>query len=179
MAHFQEVWVSPRLGAEFLVAYLQSSLVVGPDAYSWTEDLEVSSREIVDAYRQVLGGYAIDTNRVVVGGFSSVGMAALEVARNGAVPMAGFVVLCPAKPESLDAESAGRMKARGLRGTLLTTEMDPRLPDQREIAALFEQVGLPHEFIVTPDIGHWIPADLGAQIDRAIAHIFEESRGTE
>ena len=36
---------------------------------------------------------------------------------------------------------------------------------------LFEQEGLPHQFEITPNIGHWIPEDLDKKIDWAIAHI--------
>ena len=31
--------------------------------------------------------------------------------------------------------------------------------------------GLPYEFSVTPNIGHWYPDDFAERLDRAIAHI--------
>lgn len=173
MTDFKEVWTSPRMKTEFITAYLQSSLVVGVNQYSWTEDLEISAREIADAYRKITDDYPVAQDQVIVGGFSSGGVATLDVSLTDAIPLAGFIALCPAKPESFNEESVARAKERGLRGTLLTTEMDPRLPDQRQMAAILEKSSLPHQFVVTPNIGHWIPEDLGAQIDSAIGHIFE------
>jgi hypothetical protein len=49
--------------------------------------------------------------------------------------------------------------------------MDGRIDQQRRMAEIMEQVDLPHEFHVTPNVGHWYPDDLGGRIDRAIAHI--------
>ncbi len=39
------------------------------------------------------------------------------------------------------------------------------------MAALLEETRFPHEFVVTPDVGHWIPDNLGELVDRAIEHI--------
>lgn len=171
IAEFKDVWTSAKMKSEFITAYLQSSLVVGMDSYSWTENLEVTRREIADAYRKIIKEYRITEDQVIVGGFSSGGVAALDVALSGTIPMAGFIVLCPAKPESFSEERVAAAKERGLRGTLLTTEMDQRLADQEEMAEILKRVGFPHQFIVTPDIGHWIPEDLDEQIDRAIEHV--------
>jgi hypothetical protein len=49
--------------------------------------------------------------------------------------------------------------------------MDPNIEVQREMAALLEETRFPHEFVVTPDVGHWIPDNLGELVDRAIEHI--------
>ena len=98
-------------------------------------------------------------------------MASLETILHNVIPAIGFVVLCPAKSDDFSSEKAGKAKSRGIRGTLITTEMDPRLPDQKEMAAIMKAEGLAHEFIVTPDIGHWYPENLSEMIDAAIAHI--------
>jgi hypothetical protein len=49
--------------------------------------------------------------------------------------------------------------------------MDGRLDQQRRMDEILTQEGLPHEFYVTPNIGHWYPEDLSERIDRAINHI--------
>jgi hypothetical protein len=85
--------------------------------------------------------------------------------------VAGFVVLCPPRPEDFTEQTLSQARDRGVRGTILTTEMDPNVEVQREMAALMEETGLPHEFVVTPDVGHWIPDNLGELVDRAIEHI--------
>jgi predicted esterase len=171
MEDFSEVWRSDLLSEGFIVAHLQSSLIVSMTGYSWTEDLEVSRSEIADAFRQLGEEYPIDRDRVMVGGFSAGGIAALDVVLRDAFPVAGFVVLCPGRPESFTDTAIIMMRERGVRGTILTTEMDPNLPVQREMVASLGAAGFQYQFTVTPNIGHWIPENLGVMIDQAIRHI--------
>jgi hypothetical protein len=74
-------------------------------------------------------------------------------------------------PDGFSAEDVMAAAGRGVRGTLLTTEMDGRVDQQRRMVDIMEEAGLEHEFHITPDIGHWYPDDLAERIDRAIAHI--------
>lgn len=171
VAAFKPNWTSPKLKKEFIVAYLQSSQVVAMDGFNWTEDIELTKTEIKNAYLSILEDYPIDEKNVFVGGFSSGGVAALEVILSNIFPVAGFISLCPAKPDNFSAEQVREAKERGVLGTLLTTEMDPRLPDQKEMARIFETESFPLEFIVTPNIGHWYPEDMEAKIDQAIDFI--------
>ena len=61
---------------------------------------------------------------------------------------------------------------RGVRGTILSTELDNRLEKQRRLSDRFRVLGLQYQFVVTPNIGHWYPENLDKLIDQAIAHIF-------
>lgn len=139
--------------------------------YNWTEDIELSLKEIKAAYDRVISENPIDPDRVYVGGFSSGGVAALETVLKNIFPIKGFVVLCPAKPDNFSAQEVAATRDRGVRGTLITTEMDQRLNQQREVIHTFRQQGLQYQFIVTPNIGHWYPRDLEEKIDRALDHI--------
>ena len=168
---FKPQWTSDLLKSEFIVAYPQSSQMITKDGFNWTEDMEVTKKEIKEAYEKIIQKYPVDVSQVIVGGFSSGGVASLEVVLDDTNPAIGFVVLCPAKPDDFTAEKVSDAKRRGIRGTLITTEMDNRLPDQKEMAKIMKDQGLPHEFIVTPNIGHWYPENLSEMIDTAIAHI--------
>jgi predicted esterase len=174
IAQFKDNWTSPLMQSAFIVAYLQSSLLIAPDGYNWTEDLDVTRREVREAYDQILREYPIDPSRTIIGGFSSGGVASLEVAFGNTIPVAGFIVLCPAKPEGVTTDVIAAARARGLRGTLITTEMDNRIEDQKALAAMFAAAGLDCVFEVTPNIGHWYPDDLAERIDRGIEHILGE-----
>ena len=48
------------------------------------------------------------------------------------------------------------------------------MDQQKWMADIMKEEGLPLEFHITPDIGHWYPDDLAARIDEAIGHIREE-----
>jgi len=82
-----------------------------------------------------------------------------------------ITVLCPAKPQSFNKENIIEAKARGIRGTIVTTEMDPRLSVQKEMVEVLKTEGFQYQFVVTPNIGHWFPEDLDKKIDDAIYHI--------
>ena len=170
---FKPQWTSPVLKKDFIVAYPQSSQIVSMNGYNWTEDIELSKKEIKEAYKKIIKEYLIDSSQVLVGGFSSGGVASLEVVLDGTIPAIGFVVLCPAKPDDFTGERVKKAKEKGIRGTLITTEMDPRLSDQKDMAKIMEAQGLDHEFIVTPNIGHWYPEHMAELIDTAISHIIK------
>ncbi len=174
MADFSQRWRSEKLENQFIVAFIQSSQVISMDGYNWTEDMEISRKEIQEAYHKILQEYPVNTELVLIGGFSSGGVASLELALDGTLPVQGFVVLCPAKPEGFTSARVQAAAQRGLRGTILTTEMDGRLEDQKAMARIFDLENLPCEFIITPDIGHWYPEDLDVQIDRALARILDK-----
>ena len=168
---FMPNWKSSVLAREFIVAFPQSTQLIAMDGFNWTEDMDLTLREIQEAYRKVVEEYPVNEEEVIVGGFSSGGVASLEVVLKDALSVRGFVVLCPAKPDDLSAQEVRGAVQKGIRGTLLTTEMDGRLDQQQEMADIMKEEGLPLVFHVFPDIGHWYPDDLAERIDVAIAHI--------
>ena len=166
-------WTSSLMKRDFVVAYPQSSQMISMAGFNWTEDLEQTKKEILTAYQAALQSYSIDTEQVIIGGFSSGGVAALVAALEETIPVSGFVVLCPAKPDIFTPEIVQKAKSRGIKGTLITTEMDGRLASQKEMARIMDEEGFPLTFIVTPNIGHWYPKDLATQIDQAIKDILK------
>ena len=168
---FKDRWKSLKMREEFIVAYPQSSQVMSMDGYWWHGDVELAKKEISDAYHKVVEEYPVDRENVIIGGFSSGGVAALEVLLSSTIPLHGFIVLCPDWPESFTAERIKNMTNRGIRGTLIANEMDERMPLHEKMVETFKAEGLPHQFIVTPNIGHWYPEDLDEKIDQGIDHI--------
>ena len=171
LVQFMPRWTSKKLKEEYIVAYPQSSQLVERNGFSWTENMELSIQEINTAYKNTVNKYPVDTEKILVGGFSSGGVAALEVVLRNTLTVKGFVVLCPAKPEPFKPTDISSARDRGIRGTMITTEMDPRIEQQREMINLFKQEGLQYQFVVTPNIGHWYPEDLDEKIDQALIHI--------
>lgn len=171
LENFMPRWTSLKLKKDFILAYPQSSQMVDMNGYSWTEDMALSLNEIAAAFSRVIEKYPVDRDRIYAGGFSSGGVAVLEVVLKNALPVRGFVVLCPAKPDHFKADEVAGARDRGVRGTLITTEMDDRIDQQREMIKTFREQGLQYQFVVTPDIGHWYPEDLGEKIDQALSHI--------
>jgi acetyl esterase/lipase len=167
VADFRPLWTSPRLRAEFITAYVQSSQVASMRGFHW-QDVALTRRDVRAAYERALGEYPIDAGRVVVGGFSSGGYASLVAAFGNIVPARGFIALCPVVPDVIGDEDIRSAQARGLRGTLLTTELDNRVDSQRAFVERLEKQGLKAVFRLTPNIGHWYPKDFEALLDEAI-----------
>ncbi len=163
-------WVSPRLQAEFLIAWVQSSQVASMTGFHWQDEAR-TRRDLQAAYAEVVARYPVDPDQVIVGGFSSGGFASLVTAFHQTLPARGFVALCPEVPASLTDDDIAAAVRRNLRGALLTTELDHRVAAQRALAERWKKAGLDAEFTVTPNIGHWFPKDFGQQLDRAIERI--------
>jgi len=167
---FKPNWHSERLKTEFIVAYVQSTQVASMTGFHW-QDPALTGRDLNEAFRQVGAGYLIDGQRILIGGFSSGGFASLVVALKNLLPAIGFIALCPPVPEEVTEDDIRQAAQRGIRGTILTTEMDQRLPQQRKLADEFSRLGLQYQFAVTPNTGHWYPDGLDRKIDQAITHI--------
>ena len=169
--NFKGRWKSDLLEKEFIVAYVQSSLLVSMDTYAWTVDLEISSKELVEAYNKIKEEYAVNEEEIIIGGFSAGSMAGLEIALNNLIPVSGFIALCPGKLDSFTEENIINMKNRGIRGSIITSEMDHNLSVQKEMVEVLKKLGFQYQFILTPNIGHWFPEDLDKKIDGSIKHI--------
>ena len=81
------------------------------------DDLNLK-KEIVEAYNEIIRKYPIDREEIIIGGFSAGDVAALEIMLCHLVPVQGFVVLCPPKPESFNDENIIEAKTMGVRGTI-------------------------------------------------------------
>lgn len=171
-ADFRPNWTSPRLRGEFITAYVQSSQVANMKGFHW-QDVAITQRDLTAAYARVLKEYPVDTDRVIVGGFSSGGFGSLVAALKNFLPVRGFIVLCPEVPTTISDEDILAAKARSLRGTLLTTEQDNRVEQQRALMGRLEKAGLAVAFSLTPNIGHWYPKDFESLLDRALGSILE------
>ncbi|HUV37311.1 MAG TPA: hypothetical protein VMX58_10270 [Patescibacteria group bacterium] len=168
--NFKPRWTSETMEEEFIVAYVQSSQVSSMDGFTW-QNQDMTKQEVREAFERICNEYPVNEDEVIVGGFSSGGYASLVVTFFDVVPVTGFVILCPPMPENITEKEVLEAKAKGIRGTIITTDLDNRVPDQRRMADLFRKTGLQYQFILTPNIGHWYPDDLPEMIDRAIAHI--------
>ena len=171
-AGFSKLWQSKRAAKKYITAYVQSSQVVAPGTFGWS-DFNKGKEDIKTVYDRLVQEYPIDPRRVVVSGFSQGGMLALHIALTEFLPAAGFVVLQPGgdTPGIIKSEYIKKAAERGLRGTLITGAADRCYKQQRELSMDFQKAGLDMHFITKPGLGHGMPKGLSRLINTALKHI--------
>lgn len=165
--------------AEWMLAAIQSSQMVGSQSFGWF-DIEQATREIEWQYAKVREQYAIDTERVVLAGFSGGGELALRLSLDGTIPARGFVLLGPAITAETTAARLPLIQegaAQGLRGYVMLGEEDLNLPQDeiRAVVTLLNDHGIPCGIEEIPDLGHSYPTENTPMLQRALAFIEEEA----
>ena len=165
-------WVSERLGKEFITAYIHSSQVVKTRGFAW-DDLSLARKEIQTLVEQILRDYAVDPERIFIGGYSQGGKMALEIVFSRIIPIKGFVLVCPGGgiPASLNKENAAKAVEKGVRGYIITSERDDFLPEQQEAVKILQEAGLSYSMTINPGMYHWFPGNFSTQLDIAIEYI--------
>ena len=172
----EKTWEPVGKGDSIIVAYLQSSQIVGMGMFGW-DDLERARRDIKETFEQLVSEYPVDPDKTVIAGFSQGGRTAIDMAVNNVIPAAGFVAHCPGGglTESVSLDDVQSAAGRGLRGTILTGKIDHSRDEQEQLVAILEQGSLDYRYVTIPDLGHWYPNDFASHLDAAIAHIWASS----
>ena len=131
-------WHAPMLQEKFIHAYLQSSQVVDLKNFSW-EDIPIARQEIVQMVSEITDHHAVDLDQIYIGGFSQGGTMSIDLAMTQALPVRGFVALCPNKPDSVQPELLENLRDIGLKAVILTGEKDGMLDRQKEMAQDFKE----------------------------------------
>lgn len=170
IAAFKPHWASPGLKKKFVTAYVQSTQVADMNGFHWQDDA-VSSRDLREAFQRIQEQANIDPKQILIGGFSSGGYGAVQALLSGTIPARGFIILCPVPPEIKDPAVLSELRKKRVKGTLLTTELDQRVPQQKAFVQQLNEAGIPVKLVVTPNVGHWYPENLPELIDRALKEL--------
>jgi len=144
--------------------------MVSMNGFSWDNKV-ISNSEIYDAFNNISSRYKIKSDEIIIGGFSSGGQASLNSIHEYKVPFSGFIILSPPKPDEFSKANVNNMINNNIRGSIITNPKDPRYNEQKQMAEIFDSMGMKNRFIETPDIGHWFPDNLGELIDQSIQFI--------
>ncbi len=146
---------------------------MGSKNFGW-DDTDLALKEISSIYEKVIKDYNIDTDNVIVGGFSQGGTLAIEIALNKQhIPTKGFISLCPVKPQSFSLEAVKAAKAKAIKGCIITGDQDGSLNDQKQMVEDFNKAEFSYKFDINEGLGHWFPEDLSAKLDRYIDFILK------
>jgi predicted esterase len=158
----------------FILVYVQSSQVECSRGFAWLPDPRIGRQDIKECYESVKERYAIDSERVIVGGFSGGAIIAVDLTLADVLPIRGFVSICPEmKTDSFTEENVRHAARRGVRGVFMEGEKVIPVPDEEEMMQAFREAGLPYQFYVNPGVGHVIPLDVAEKTRRAVDFIMQ------
>ncbi len=165
--------------AGWLVAAIQSSQMSGSNSYGWFDD-DLAIREITGQYASLCEQYPIDTERVLLAGFSAGGELALRLSLEGTIPARGFILLGPAiTTETAEARLPliQTSATRGLRGYVLLGAEDVNVPQDeiRAVVTLLNGHGIRCGIEEIADLAHSYPAENTPMLQWALAFIEKEA----
>jgi predicted esterase len=166
-----ENWYSVKLQSDYIVAYLQGVSCRGSYLRSYNRE---NMDNILEAYKQIINNYAIDTSQVILGGQSAGGRRAITLTLDELLPVDGLILAFPVVPSDLDIVKIKKAAEHNIRIAILTGENDFGLKKQKEAAVLFDKQGLANRFIIYPEKGHEFPDDFTKQIDLSLDFILKE-----
>jgi len=161
----------PALELGWMLALPQSSQLASPISYVW-DDREKALNEIVAHIESLTEKHPIDTNRIVVAGFSQGAARAIELVMSKRIQARGFIAVVPGTLDQTELEAwAGSSVARGV---LISGGKDPRYEMFKQVKSIFERHDLPLLFEHYPEMAHQIPNDFEVVLQKGLEFILKE-----
>lgn len=160
-----------RHKGDYLLAFIQSTEKAEEQGFTWHREIDKGRSEIRQCYKEITEEYSVDTDRVIIGGFSAGGTMAIDVVLSEVIPTIGFVGGCPGKPERFSSDRVKAAAERRVRGVMIAGENDYYGPSQLAMVAVFDESGFEYKHVVIPDLGHDFPKDFSERLDRAIEFV--------
>jgi poly(3-hydroxybutyrate) depolymerase len=164
-------WRSKVLLRDYLVAWIQSSRPMSSRGYGWRGRDPKMRAELRKIYDEIVSKYPVDPKRVLSGGMAAGGMMSLDAVVHNVLPMTGYVVNCPIVPPDFEDAMADQVRERGIRGVMISGEKDYGLPRLKEMVEVFAKAGVRYRLTVVPGMGHAIPDNFPARLDKALAEV--------
>jgi predicted esterase len=170
-AGFAPHWL-PAADEGWLVAVPQSTQFGWANTTGVWTDNDRALAEVQQHYQELVEQYAVDTNRVVLAGFSMGGQVAMKMALAGTIPALGFIGVegwvfgVENIPPLLD-----NMINSGLRSHVITGG-NPRFADEaKAVVDLLRVRGLACQLEETANLYHDVSPDFPAVLGRALVFI--------
>ncbi|MBN1451817.1 MAG: hypothetical protein JW963_12445, partial [Anaerolineales bacterium] len=161
----------PALEQGWMLGLVQSSQVSLPDAFEW-DNRDIREKELREHYAAACRQAPVDEQRVVIGGYSLGGEAAIIAALNGVIPLRGFIVVVPGGPITTQPEQYAPMieaaRERGLRGGVIIGGRDRMAAQTRTLVEMLRAGGIPCELADYKDMGHEFPPDFSIQLAKML-----------
>jgi predicted esterase len=164
----------PMTARGWVLACAQSSQMSASGAFHWNDGAR-SAADVLNLYRALPGAQTIDPEHILLGGFSTGGGLAIQLAVTGAINTRGFIAVGPILPDAeVLTPHLETASARGLRGYMqLGLQMAPEFQEpMRQLHALLNAYGIPCQLEESPEVAHAFPADFAHSLDKALAFLY-------
>jgi len=162
-----DLWTSPWLRNNFLVAFVQSSQLADMDGYHWGNKEQAVS-EILTAYHEICDFYPVDTTSCVIGGYGQGGEMAIYLLLEQLIPLKGFITVSPSKPENFTTGNVKRAREKRQRAVIVAGMLDPAFSGQAEMIGTFRSQSLLYRFSPRKTNGREIPSGFDQYIRKGL-----------
>jgi len=156
----------------YLLALPQSSQIQFSEGYEW-KDIEKGSQELKEQYENILKKHNIDSDNIIIGGFSAGGRVALYSILEDIIQVKGFILVAPWLPEIDEwTPLLDKIREKGIKGYVVCGDKDNdcygctgRLID------LLSSKNIPHESKIFKGLDHDYPDNFNEILSKAIDFI--------
>ena len=119
----EDYW-SSCIDKNYLLALPQSSQIQFSEGYEW-KDIEKGSRELKEHCENILEKHNIDSDNIIIGGFSSGGRVALYSILKEIIQVKGFILVAPWLPEIDEwLPLLDKIREKGIKGYVVCGDKD-------------------------------------------------------
>jgi predicted esterase len=156
----------------YLLALPQSSQIQFSEGYEW-KDIEKSSRELREHYESILEKYNIDSDNIIIGGFSAGGRVALYSILKDIIQVKGFILVAPWLPEIDEwAPLLDKIKEKGIKGYVVCGDKDDDCYEcTRKFTDLLNSKKISYELKIFKGLDHDYPDNFNEILRNAIEFI--------
>jgi len=168
----EDYW-SSCIHKNYLLALPQSSQIQFSDAYEW-KDIEKGSRELKEHYNNILEKYNINSDNIIVGGFSAGGRVALYSILKSMIQVKGFILIAPWLPE-IDEWTylLDKIKENDIKGYVVCGDRDDDCYEcTRRFTDLLDSKKIPYELNIFKGLDHDYPDNYAKILINAIEFIW-------
>ncbi len=175
----QKRWMSDALYKNNIVALIQSGWTVATNRFRWNisgKDLFHEGNavdEIKGLYEEVLQKYPVDTNKIVLVGFSQGATLAMNMAIYKDIKCTGVLAGCPFSDDIDEAHSLS-LKERDIRFFVFSGDKDFAFKRTEKNMDILKKSGVKVIFKINKDKGHQFSDDIENDINEALKLILEK-----
>ena len=169
----EDYW-SSCVDKNYIVALPRSSQIQFSEGYEW-KDIEKGSRELMKHYDKILEKYNIDTDNIIIGGFSAGGRVALYSILKDIIQVKGFILVAPWLPEIDEwVLSLYKIKEKGMKGYVVCGDKDDDCYEcTRRFIDLLSSKKISYELKIFKGLDHDYPVNFDEILLNAIEFILK------